>query len=202
MPRRASVPWPPPEGPIALALVGGERAAAPGHRGGCDRPDWPPSPSPLPAEPSPSGSGELVGIGEPSSVTETNLRDPRLNSQDLVGPVLVAASGTIPDTDQSFEIVAWAARKKLPVLSPKEQDALRALSRLERANRRELPWPDRRALLEQTARVINLWRTKLSEAEWGNLVAFMQGSAAHPGKNQRGARAGFSSSSSRGSSVA
>jgi hypothetical protein len=81
--------------------------------------------------------GELVGIGEPSSVKEANLRDPRLNGQDLVGPVLVAASGTIPDTDQSFEIVAWAARKKPEVLSPQERASWRARLRLLKRARRE-----------------------------------------------------------------
>jgi len=57
--------------------------------------------------------GELVGIGEPSSVQEANLRDPRLTrSQELLGPVLVAASGHEPD-GEPYEIVAWAAREKL-----------------------------------------------------------------------------------------
>jgi hypothetical protein len=79
--------------------------------------------------------GELVGIGEPSSVKEANLRDPRLTrTQELLGPVLVAATGTIPDTDQSFEIVAWAARTKPDVLSPGERATLRArLSLLKKA---------------------------------------------------------------------
>lgn len=56
--------------------------------------------------------GELVGIGEPSSVQEANLLDPRLNGEERVGPALVAASGTVPDANgQTFEIVAWAARR-------------------------------------------------------------------------------------------
>lgn len=62
--------------------------------------------------------GELVGIGEESSVTEPNLRDPRLTGQqDRVGPAIVVATGTVPGTDVPFEIVGWAARAKSSRLS-------------------------------------------------------------------------------------
>lgn len=59
--------------------------------------------------------GDLVGIGDESSVTESNLRDPRLTSeQERVGPAIVTATGTILGTDIPFEIVGWAAKDKLP----------------------------------------------------------------------------------------
>lgn len=59
--------------------------------------------------------GELVGIGEESSVTDDNLRDPRLSSQqDRVGPAIVTATGSILGADLPFEIVGWAAREKAP----------------------------------------------------------------------------------------
>jgi hypothetical protein len=84
--------------------------------------------------------GELVGIGEPSSVQETNLRDPRLTeTQERLGPALVAASGTIPGTDQSFEIVAWAARQKPRHFSPAERATWRARLRLLERARRDNP---------------------------------------------------------------
>lgn len=59
--------------------------------------------------------GELVGIGDESSVTESNLRDPRLDDQqERVGPAIVTAAGTVPGTGERFEILAWAARYKRP----------------------------------------------------------------------------------------
>jgi hypothetical protein len=64
---------------------------------------------------------DLVGIGDPSSIHELNLRDPRLSiagparADRPIGPVVVAASGTVPGTAGStFEIVAWAARANPP----------------------------------------------------------------------------------------
>lgn len=59
--------------------------------------------------------GELVGIGETSSVTEANLRDPRLTAQqERTGPAIVTATGTVTGTNIPFEIVGWAARTKEP----------------------------------------------------------------------------------------
>lgn len=59
--------------------------------------------------------GELVGIGDESSVSESNLRDPRLDEQqERVGPAIVTATGTVPETGERFEILAWAARHKRP----------------------------------------------------------------------------------------
>lgn len=64
--------------------------------------------------------GALVGIGEPSSVQESDLRDPRLDrSQERVGPAIVAASGVVPTADgEPFEIVAWAATEREPRAVP------------------------------------------------------------------------------------
>lgn len=54
-------------------------------------------------------AAELVGIGEPSSVQEPDLRDPRLSEiQTRVGDALVANSGQLLSGER-FEIVAWAA---------------------------------------------------------------------------------------------
>lgn len=59
--------------------------------------------------------GDLVGIGDESSVTESDLRDPRLDSeQERVGPAIVTAQGDIPVLEEPFEILAWAARYKRP----------------------------------------------------------------------------------------
>lgn len=68
--------------------------------------------------------GELVGIGDESTVTEPNLRDPRLTGQqDRIGPAIVTATGTVPGTDVSFEIVGWAARAKTSAFSGAEPGA-------------------------------------------------------------------------------
>lgn len=57
--------------------------------------------------------GDLVSVGEESSVTEPNLRDPRLEKQqERVGPAVVTATGINPAGGEPYEIVAWAARNK------------------------------------------------------------------------------------------
>ena len=72
--------------------------------------------------------GELVGIGEPTSVQESDLRDPRLNEQqDRVGPAIVVGKGTMPG-GTPFEIVGWGAIDKNTLPLPVDPDDARPVS--------------------------------------------------------------------------